>query len=98
MTTIEWEKMMRTWKAMSVRLGMLAVLLGLPLSLPAQQLWEMRYNGPGSGDDGPHAIAADSRGNVLVAGYSTGTTSGWDATLIKYDTTGKQLWVRRHNG
>jgi hypothetical protein len=51
------------------------------------------YNGPGSGDDVPSAIAVDSTGNVCVTGKSWGGgTSGYDFATVKYDSLGKPAW------
>src|SRR4029077_17030082 len=57
-----------------------------------------RYNGPGNQDDEPYAMAIDSSGDVYVTGYSTGSSSGYDYTTIKYDTPGTEEWVARYNG
>jgi uncharacterized delta-60 repeat protein len=61
-------------------------------------LWEMRYNGPGSGDDRATAITLDATGNVYVSGESYGVGSGFDYATLKYDTNGDLLWEKRYNG
>jgi len=60
-------------------------------------LWERRYNGPASGNDGARDIELDGKGNLYVCGYSIGLGSSEDYTLIKYDTSGSQQWVARFN-
>ena len=64
------------------------------------QLWIARYNGPGpwgSCDDFATALAVDSSGNVYVTGNSMGSGTGLDYATVKYDPTGKRLWVQRYN-
>jgi hypothetical protein len=61
------------------------------------QLWDSRYDGPASKGDTPRAIAVDGSGNVYVFGLSTDTDSSKDATTVKYDTDGNQLWVARYD-
>ncbi|MBI5772863.1 MAG: immunoglobulin domain-containing protein [Verrucomicrobia bacterium] len=61
-------------------------------------LWTNRYNGPGNNTDEAVAVAVDGSGNVLVAGYSRGGTSGNDYAAIKYSNTGAPLWTNRYNG
>lgn len=46
----------------------------------------------------PYAMALDSLGNVVVAGSTTGESSGADFTIIKYDTLGNFQWLRRYDG
>lgn len=44
------------------------------------------------------AIAVSSDGNIVVTGYSQGTTNV-DAATVKYDSaTGARLWAARYNG
>ncbi len=60
-------------------------------------LWTNRYNGPGYSSDVPFVIAADSGGNVIVAGYSWSGTN-FDYATIKYSSAGAALWTNRYNG
>jgi len=67
-------------------------------SSSGNQLWAKRYNGPGNRDDYAVALAADGSGNVYVTGYSKAPGTGYDYATIKYNSSGKQLWLRRYNG
>lgn len=77
----------------------LAVLaLALAPALPAQTrlVWANAFDaGP---DDGAWAIAHDSAGNVLTAGYAEIAGAGSDVLLVKHDRTGQLLWSRTWDG
>ncbi len=68
-----------------------------------QQLWLARYDGPSHGDDAARALALDSAGNVYVTGRdqnshvnSSGyTVSDYDYATVKYDASGREVWVAR---
>jgi len=65
------------------------------------QQWMARYNGVGSGSDIPVSIFVDAGGNVYVTGYSDVLTGGYidnDATTIKYNSAGSQLWASTYHG
>jgi Beta-propeller repeat len=60
-------------------------------------LWTVQAGG--DGEDRSNAIAVDSSGNVLIAGYGTGNVNGIvnqggrDAFVMKYDTNGSLVWT-----
>ncbi len=62
------------------------------------ELWVATYNGPGSSEDWPFALALDDSGNVCVTGRSIGSETSWDYATIKYDSSGNELWVSRYAG
>ncbi len=62
------------------------------------QLWAVRYNGPGNGDDRASDIAVDAAGNVYVTGFITCPGTGEDYATIKYDASGNMQWIVGYNG
>ena len=72
--------------------------LTVKYSTNGQLLWAKKYDGSASGNDIASAIAVDGSGNVYVSGNSYGSGATKDYATIKYDTNGKQLWVKRYNG
>lgn len=62
------------------------------------EVWARRENGPGDWDDCANAIAVDISGNICVTGMSLGSSSWYDYATIGYDSSGTQLWSKRHDG
>jgi uncharacterized delta-60 repeat protein len=62
-----------------------------------QEQWAVRYNGPANGTDEAVSIAVDASGNVYVTGQSLSSTN-YDFATVKYNSSGQQQWVMRHNG
>jgi Beta-propeller repeat len=61
-------------------------------------LWTNRYDGPAHLYDRATAIVVDGSSNVVVTGYSTGSTSSYDYVTIKYSGAGAPLWTNLYNG
>jgi hypothetical protein len=62
------------------------------------QIWAIRYNGPGNGNDGANAITVDQYHNIYITGESFGSGTNLDYTTIKYNSSGEQQWIARYNG
>jgi len=70
------------------------------VSMSRLDVWSpFEEDGPGHRDDGVEwvSVSPDS-GRVYVSGGSDGGTTGLDATVIAYASTGRLIWVRRYNG
>jgi len=65
-----------------------------------RQLWASRYVGPGKAVDVADAIAVSPDGRIVfVTGTSTLRKTGYAFATIAYSaSTGRQLWLRQHDG
>ncbi len=61
-------------------------------------VWAQKYNGPLNGGDIPSSLCIDASGFIYVSGQSTGTGTGYDAIVVKYNSAGVEQWVGRYNG
>lgn len=63
------------------------------------QQWVARYT-ESTSYDYAKAVSVDAAGNVYVTGSSFIRFSGtfWDYATVKYDSSGRQRWVRRYHG
>ena len=61
------------------------------------QVWVKYYNGPASQDDKVYAITVDKLNNVYSAGFTTALGNGTDMTVVKYNSSGTQLWASSYN-
>ena len=60
--------------------------------------WVRRYDGPANGADHVSGLTMDYLGNIYVTGVSAGVGTSTDYASVKYDSSGRELWVRRYNG
>jgi hypothetical protein len=60
--------------------------------------WVYEYDGPASDYDEAYAMAIDSSGNVYAAGYSSGTGTSYDFTVVSLSDSGVERWVYRYEG
>jgi len=59
--------------------------------------WTYRFASQGNKDDQPLACFVDDTGNVYIAGWTEGATSGVDVLLLKLDSLGREVWVRTYD-
>jgi hypothetical protein len=65
------------------------------------QLWVVTYNGPiNFGADVAHCLTVDNMGNAYVSGHSdrNPSTTDYDYTTIKYNSSGVQQWIAIYDG
>lgn len=60
--------------------------------------WVYRYNGPADSADRANSIVYGADGNIYIAGYSRGSGTGDDFTVISLTSDGIERWVYRYNG
>lgn len=61
------------------------------------QKWVARYNGTGNAADECYSIAVDFDANVVIGGFSEGSGTSYDYTIVKYDSSGNELWAARYD-
>ncbi len=60
--------------------------------------WIYRYNGPGNSEDWAYSVVYGANNNIYAAGFSSGTGTGYDFTVISLTSTGNENWVYRYDG
>ncbi len=60
--------------------------------------WISRYNGTSSSNDAPVAMATDTEGSIYCAGYTFNTATGHDYLIIKYNSSGEEVWKKTFTG
>ena len=61
------------------------------------QQWLRKYNGVGNGNDQVFDMKLDAQKNIYITGYSYGNMWDYDYTLIKYNSSGAQMWVATYD-
>jgi len=57
--------------------------------------WVKKYSDPESMETTAYKIISDKSGNLIVIGNLLNNSSGINNVLIKYDSTGNLLWLRK---
>ena len=60
--------------------------------------WVYRYNGSGNGWDQANSILMGSDGQLYAAGFSVGSGTDKDFTVVSLTGSGEERWVYRYNG
>jgi len=76
----------------SVRSGAGFDIMTIKYSIDGDVIWKVHYDGPWSGNDNAQAMVMDSQNNILVAGTVEILNNLWDIVIIKYDTSGNEIW------
>jgi hypothetical protein len=87
---------------MNARYGVFVLATLVLSTLSSAQLerqWVARFNaGLKKSLNAPAAMAVDKRGNVIVTGWVTRTSTGVDIATVKYSPDGAQMWVKYYGG
>ncbi len=70
----------------------------ISLTSNGSERWVYCYNGLGNDDDEANSLVYGTDGNIYVAGYSTGSGTYSDFTVISLTSNGSERWVYRYNG
>jgi lipopolysaccharide export LptBFGC system permease protein LptF len=60
--------------------------------------WLYWYDGPDSTFDNAFELVYDFHQNIYTVGYSKGSGTDYDVTVINHDTAGVEQWVYRYDG
>jgi hypothetical protein len=60
--------------------------------------WQSEFDSPSQGEDRAVDVAASRFNGVYITGRSSGFGSSNDILLIRYNTDGDTVWVRRYDG
>ncbi len=70
----------------------------ISLDTSGTERWVYRYNGPGDSIDCAHSIVMATDGNLYAAGYSWGSGTDLDLSVISLMSSGQERWVYRYDG
>jgi uncharacterized delta-60 repeat protein len=70
----------------------------ISLTPSGEQRWIYQLDGPAGGSDCANSIVTGPKGNVYVAGYSCGSGTSEDFTVVSLDPSGGERWVYRYDG
>src|SRR4030095_8852412 len=73
-------------------------ILLIKYSPAGDTLWTRTYNGSENQDDEAFGIAVDNSGNIYVTGEARMSGKYYETILIKYSSSGSQLWAKTYGG
>ncbi len=82
----------------SVGIGTSRDIIIISLNPLGFERWVYRYDGPGSSWDEASSIIATPDGSIYAAGYSYGSGTLADFTVVSLGPGGNERWVYRYNG
>ncbi len=88
-------------KTISLLKLFIIIIFIIPVSCIYSQVtreWVQRYNGSDNRFDVANSLHIDASSNVYVYGSSSSTGSLTDICVVKYSSSGAQLWSRLFNG
>ena len=62
------------------------------------EIWSVVQNSPGLSSERSKKIELDSKGNIIIGGFTSTSTTGTDYSVFKYDTSGVLQWAAAYNG
>ena len=68
------------------------------LTASGGERWVYRYDGPASKWDRAYSIVTGSDGNIYAAGWTEGSGTSDDFTVVSLTDSGGERWVYRYNG
>jgi len=76
----------------------LCMVMYVCLMYAQKERWVYTYNGTANQDDQANAVVVGIDDNIYTAGYSSGSGTARDLTVISLTSSGSQRWVYTYNG
>lgn len=73
-------------------------ILAIKYNSSGTQQWVGLYNGPYATYDYGYDMKIDSSGNMYVSGHGYGSSANYDVEVVKWNTSGTQVWSQTYNG
>ena len=70
----------------------------ISLTPSGTERWVYTYDGSGNGTDFARSVVVGLDGHIYAAGFSEGSGTGADFTVVSLTSSGVERWVYTHNG
>lgn len=77
---------------------LVVVLLSQVIYSQVNTQWITRFNSASNGNESPTCMINDREGNMYVAGFSINPSSDHDYIILKYNSSGEEVWEKLYNG